>query len=104
MLRMVTSDFRHTPMANFGMSYLPSHKELKAIYGPCLLSSHGSPEGGGEAVGLSILCGNKQTGRNFQGFPGIRKEPSMLVMATNLYRQHFGLIILGRLCETYVAA
>lgn len=46
MLRMVTSDFRRTPMANFGMSYFPRHwlspRNSKPFMGPVSLATMGA--------------------------------------------------------------
>ena len=80
MLRMMTSDlitYSHYKLRHVIFTYaLAFTKEHNAIYGSCLISSHRSPEGREEDVGLFILSGNKQTGRNSQAFSGIRKELS----------------------------
>lgn len=79
MLRMMTSDFiahSHYKLRHVIFTCaLASAKEHNTIYGSNLIGSYGSPEGR-EDVGLLIVSGNKQTGRNSQAFSGIRKELS----------------------------
>lgn len=103
MLRMVMSGFithSHYKLRCIIFTYaLVLTKELKAIYGSCLICSHGSPEGRREGVGL-ILSENKETGRNFQAFSDIRKDSSKDNEGHPfLLYQHFELVILGPSCE-----